>query len=175
MISALLKFKNRIGPARTGTGQKGPLIMVLESLRRLQSGEWAYPALAPALACLQQHLHDAPGRYSFDGGFLLLQQGTTRDVADGEFEAHRAYLDVQVLLEGTECLAWAPVDTLAACGDYEPEKDKQMFAGSGAILQILPGTCFICWPNDAHKACRDTGTHSTYRKAVLKLPLVEGK
>jgi len=79
------------------------------------------------------------------------------------------------LLEVTGCLVWAPLEALAACGDYEPETDKQLFAGSGAVLQILPGTCFICWPTDAHKACRDTGTHSSYHKAVLKLPLAVGK
>lgn len=46
------------------------------------------------------------GRYEFDGGYFMVQKGTTRPLEEGTFEAHRRYIDVQIVVEGSEELAW---------------------------------------------------------------------
>lgn len=146
--------------------------MVVESLTMLEKYVPHIPHLAEGLACLTAHRGDAaPARFEFPGGFMLLQEGTTRSVDEGDYEAHRVYLDVQVLLEGSETVVWADAATLAETVPYDAVKDKVMYAGPGGILEIKPGMCYLCWPHDAHKACRCTGQPGPFRKAVIKLLL----
>jgi uncharacterized protein, YhcH/YjgK/YiaL family len=130
------------------------------------------PNLKNALICLLEHKDDsAPARIDFADGYLLLQEGDTKGVEDGDYEAHRRYLDVQVLLEGEETVVWNDISTLVESVPYDQEKDKVMYSGEGSHITIRPGTCYVCWPEDGHKACRHMGQPTHYRKAVIKLPI----
>jgi len=146
--------------------------MIVESLEKLRAYAPHIPHLSEGLACLADHKEDAaPARYGFPGGFMMLQEGTTRPVEDGDYEAHKAYLDVQVLLDGGETVVWADAAALTETMPYDADKDKVMYAGPGSILEVKPGMCCLCWPHDAHKACRCSGEPGTFRKAVIKLEL----
>lgn len=146
--------------------------MIIDSLEKLELYAPYIPHLTRGLACLKAHREDAaPARYDFPGGYMMLQEGTTRPVEDGDYEAHRVYLDVQVLLEGSETVVWADTETLEETIPYDGVKDKVMYAGPGSVLEVKPGMCYLCWPHDAHKACRCSGTPGWFRKAVIKLSL----
>lgn len=146
--------------------------MIVDSLGKMREYTPHIPHLAEGLACLEAHREEAaPARYEFPGGYMMLQQGTTRPTEDGDYEAHRVYLDVQVLLEGSETVVWADAETLTETVPYDAGKDKVMYAGPGSILEVKPGMCYLCWPHDAHKACRCIGEPGTFRKAVIKLEL----
>ena len=43
---------------------------------------------------------------------ILVQQGTTKDAATQQVEAHRDFLDIQYLVKGEEIVGWAPTETL---------------------------------------------------------------
>lgn len=147
--------------------------MIVDTLRKLEKYAPHISHLAEGLACLEAHRGDpAPARYEFPGGYMMLQEGTTRPTADGDYEAHRIYLDVQVLLEGHETVVWADLDSLEETVPYDGGKDKAMYAGPGSVLEVAPGMCYLCWPHDAHKACRCSGEPGPFRKAVIKLALV---
>lgn len=146
--------------------------MLIEMLDRMEEHCAAIPHLADGLRCLAEHKSDtAPARISFPGGYMMLQQGTTKPTAEGDYEAHKAYLDVQVLLEGCETVIWADTAGLAETVAYDTDKDKVMYAGCGSAVQIRPGMCYVCWPHDAHKACRHTTEPEEYKKAVIKLKI----
>jgi YhcH/YjgK/YiaL family protein len=146
--------------------------MLLDLLSRMDRYTGVIPHLADGLACLNEHREEtAPARYSFPGGYLMLQAGETKAADSGDFEAHRTYLDVQVLLEGSEVILWADADALEESVPYDSEKDKVLYRGEGSPVAIRPGMCYICWPHDAHKACRHLDGPTTYRKAVIKLEL----
>ncbi|MGC6176905.1 YhcH/YjgK/YiaL family protein [Lacrimispora sp. 38-1] len=146
--------------------------MLIQSLQRLSSDSSWLPHLKDALICLDEHKDTpAPARFDFPGGYLLLQEGITTGVDEGDYEAHRCYLDVQVLLEGTETMVWSDISNLQLSDPYDPEKDKAMYVGEGCAVTLQSGTCYVCWPEDGHKACRNTGQPTYYRKAVIKLLL----
>lgn len=131
------------------------------------------PHISEGLACLQAHQDAiAPARYDFQGGYLMIQEGKTRSLAEGLFEAHKRFLDVQVLLEGQETIEWADIDRLKAVVGYDEGTDKEMYQGSGTVMTVHQGQCYICWPYDGHKACRHTEVSHHYRKAVIKLECV---
>jgi YhcH/YjgK/YiaL family protein len=146
--------------------------MLIQSLERLGADCAWLPHLEDALTCLAEHKDaPAPARFDFPGGYLMLQEGVTKGVDEGDYEAHQRYLDVQVLLEGTETVVWSDISALRPSIPYDPEKDKAMYAGEGCCMTLRPGTCYVCWPEDGHKACRHTERPVHFRKAVIKLPL----
>lgn len=133
-------------------------------LHNLESGLQAVAALRNPEA----------GRYEFDGGFFMVQKGETKPMAEGTFEAHRKYVDVQIVLDGSEEIAWADLDDLTEEGSYDAEKDKAAYTGSEEnTMKISAGMCYIAFPHDGHKAIRHTKQQQSYTKIVMKLPVVE--
>lgn len=145
--------------------------MVIDKLTRIKEYIPSLPCLEKALACLEQARNADPGRYEFPGGFILIQTGTTSPVESGDFEAHRKYLDVQILLEGAETIAWADIDELAISVPYSEQIDRSSHSGSGCVIPVKAGMFYICYPHDAHKCCCHTNVPTTFRKAVVKLRL----
>lgn len=122
----------------------------------------------------------ADGRHDIDGEriFLLLSSYSTEPESRRQFESHRRYLDVQILLQGAETLYWAPVTELAAPGEYSEEKDVLFYqgpaaGGSPAALPLRPGRFALLFPQDGHKpgclAGQPGGGPQRVRKAVLKI------
>ena len=144
--------------------------MQIDMLERLTEHVDTISHLREGLACLAEHRDERqPGIYAFPGGYLMLQTGVTIPAEEGYFEAHQRYLDVQVLLNGSETVIWADIETLREVEPYCLEKDYTMYAGQGISIPIHPGMCYICRPQDGHKACRHTEQANEYRKAVIKL------
>ena len=145
--------------------------MILDTFSHV--GEYALPHLPEALSCFENVKDAAPGRYEYDGGFILIQEGMTSPVENGDFEAHRKFLDVQVLLDGAETIAWADLAQLRCTEEYDAGKDRGMYAGEGTTLAIKPGMFYVCFPHDAHKACGHVSESTPFRKAVVKLRIEE--
>ena len=83
------------------------------------------------------------GRYEFDGGFFLVQKGETKPMSEGTFEAHRKYADVQIVLEGSEEIAWADLGDLKEDGEYNGDNDKAAYTGAeDNVMRITAGMCY---------------------------------
>ena len=112
------------------------------------------------------------GRYEFDGGYFMVQEGDTKPIPEGEFEAHRKYIDVQFVLKGEETVAWASIPELAPADDYSPEKDRQMFTGEPAQCNVIrEQMVWVAFPEDGHNACRHLQEQTHFLKIVMKLPV----
>ena len=145
--------------------------MIIDSIRNAGNYFDTIPHMKEAFECLEKNAGTNPwsGRLEFDGGYILLQSGETKSCDEGLFEAHRKYLDVQVLLDGAEMLVYNDIAYLEVKEAYDAERDREMSAGEGALIEMRPGFFCVLYPTDGHKACRDNGTHTSYRKAVIKL------
>ena len=53
-----------------------------------------------AISNLKKKGEFAPGRYDFDGGFFKVENGTTKSFEEGTYEAHKKYIDVQIIEGG---------------------------------------------------------------------------
>ena len=137
-------------------------IMLYEPLLKyLKNGMEAVKAL-PALEV---------GRYEFDGGFFLVQKGTTKPLTEGTFEAHRKYIDVQILMEGSEEVAWSDITDLTTAIEYNPEKDAERLNGTfDHVMKISEGMFYAAFPHDGHKPVSHTAKEQTFTKIVMKLP-----
>lgn len=112
----------------------------------------------------------AAGRVEIDGDrvYALVSDYTTKNVLEGRWEAHRRYLDLQVVASGTEQIGYAPVTSLVA-GDYIAEKDIVWLEGDGSFVTMQPGQFMLLWPGDAHMPGVAVGAPSPVRKIVVKI------
>ncbi len=112
------------------------------------------------------------GRYQFEGGFFLVQKGETKPLEDGTFEAHRKYVDVQIVMDGCEEVAWADLPDLEIEIPYNPEKDAERLNGDKSHhMLISEGMFYIAFPHDGHKPVSHTGERHQFLKIVMKLPV----
>jgi biofilm protein TabA len=108
------------------------------------------------------------------GAFALEQVYSTKPRAEGRWESHRAYIDVQVVVAGEEFMELADVAHLAVAEDLRPAKDVifyQPFDG-GSVLRVRAGEAAVFFPSDAHLPSLSTGAAATLvRKTVIKVPV----
>jgi YhcH/YjgK/YiaL family protein len=130
------------------------------------------PKIANGLEKLNEVKIEYNKRFDFDGGYLFFQEGTTNHIDEGTFEAHKKYIDIQIVLDGSEYVAWAPIKQLEVAVEYNAEKDVVRLNGSPKeIMKINKGMAYICLPHDGHKALKHVDKATTYNKAVMKIEI----
>lgn len=84
-------------------------------------------------------------------------------------EAHRRYIDVQLVLEGTEGMGWAPLRCLSTETEpYDAERDIVFFREPPvSVHQLSPGYLVVFFPEDAHAPLLGDG-HRVH-KCVFKV------
>lgn len=146
--------------------------MIVDSYKNIRNYESLLPCLKSGLSAAKDANTLAVGRYEFEGGYLLVQEGTTKPLEEGTFEAHRRFIDVQVLLEGAEEVAWQEYGDTSCAVAYDEASDKERLDGSTEHhLLITKGMFWVAFPQDAHKAISHVGEPHDFRKLVMKLPV----
>ena len=87
------------------------------------------------------------------------------------FEAHEKFLDIHIMLSGSERVE---VSSPAALEVFrsEPENDFWGYQGEGRVKHVLSPGEFLCvWPDDAHKIKMMLGEPETVTKAVFKIKI----
>jgi biofilm protein TabA len=96
----------------------------------------------------------APGRHPIVGEdlFVIKEQTQGKSKEQARLEAHRKYIDIQLVLEGDEQMGWKPLaDCLNPLSNYSAEKDIQFFHDAPASWIAVPPDHFcIFFPEDAH-------------------------
>jgi len=112
----------------------------------------------------------APGRYNIVGDDLIaiVEQvsGKTRESA--RLEAHRRYIDIQLVLDGIDEMGWKPLaDCYNPVGEHSMEKDIRFFHDAPASWIATPPDAFcIFFPEDAHAPLVSNGQ---IRKVIFKV------
>jgi biofilm protein TabA len=117
----------------------------------------------------------APGHYPIVGDdlFAIVEHVPGRTRAEAQLEAHRCYIDIQLVLEGVDEMGWKALsDCRDPVSDYSAEKDIQFFRDAPASwIATPPGAFCIFFPEDAHAPLVSAGS---IRKVVLKIALKTG-
>lgn len=109
------------------------------------------------------------GRYPISGTGDYVNIDVYETVSDKQLEAHRAYVDVQMLIEGVEQIGWATLSSVQPATEYDEDRDIQFFAGETQKWIAAPGLFFVFFPQDVHQPCLHyKGVHKI-KKAVFKL------
>jgi len=119
------------------------------------------------LASLEDGVHEIQGRDVY--AIIARGDGVGRERA--MLEAHREYLDIQYVIEGTDVIGWLERDFVERVKDpYVAEKDLEFFYDRPASwVQVPAGSFAVFLPQDIHAPL---ATSQYAHKAVVKVKLV---
>jgi biofilm protein TabA len=109
-----------------------------------------------------------------DGVFVIEQAYETRLRADGFFESHRRYIDIQAVLEGEEAMEIADISRMAERQPYNSERDLIVYQDNSdaSLLRVYAGQLAVFYPSDVHMpTLRIRAEPVLVRKAVVKVPV----
>jgi YhcH/YjgK/YiaL family protein len=108
------------------------------------------------------------------GVFVMEQVYETKPRAEGFFESHRKYIDVQVVAEGEELMEVIDASRITVREPYAADRDLILYAeGTDAsLLRAVAGQVAVFFPVDVHMpSLRLRTAPSLVRKAVVKIPV----
>jgi YhcH/YjgK/YiaL family protein len=149
--------------------------MILDSLANAST----YRPLGPRFAAAFDYLKKtdvanlAAGKYPIDGDniFALVQENQLKP-GEGVFEAHRKYVDVQVILSGSERFGYANLAGVKVTKDYDDKDDYLLGDGKGTFFVVPEGNFVIFYPHDAHMPGGAPGNDPVkVKKVVVKVRL----
>ena len=109
----------------------------------------------------------AGGAYAVEMAYL------TKPRAEGFFETHRQFIDLQVVVAGEEVMEVAGAVQLGVAEPYDAARDftKHTEAPAPSVLRVAAGQAAIFWPEDAHMPGLAAGRPALVRKTVVKVPV----
>jgi len=146
--------------------------MVFDRLEGIDRYAALHPRFPKAFAFLREAKLSAlaVGRHDIDDRNLYAVVG--RDPArardQAKLEAHRKYIDIQVVLSGTDEMGWKSTPLCRQSeGGYNDEKDVEFFTDAPkAWIKVDPGAFVIFFPEDAHAPLVGVGL---IHKVVVKV------
>lgn len=130
--------------------------MILDTLENANRYKALHPGFAEAVDFMQRpDLKDLEeGRHEINGDhvYALVIRKFGKKKEDGLIEIHRKYIDIQVVLGGTDEIGWKPTPLCTGPEkDYDPEADIQFFTDPpDAWVATHPGQFAVFFPEDAH-------------------------
>ena len=116
-----------------------------------------------------------PERAEILGGTVYATRFTYETVPaeDSFFEAHRKYLDIHIMMEGSERVEIAPPETLTEF-DRAESNDFYAYRGEGEYKLVLsPGDFLVVFPGDAHRIKMQLDGPETVSKVVFKVKIYD--
>ena len=114
-------------------------------------------------------------RVELKGGDVYATRFTYETIPAEEsfFEAHRKYLDVHIMVEGSEGVEIAPPEALAEFDRVEAN-DFYAYRGEGNYKLVLsPGDFLVVFPGDAHRIKMQVDGPRTVSKVVFKAKIYD--
>lgn len=107
-----------------------------------------------------------------DSIFAIEQSFDTKDRELCFFESHRNYIDIQIIIDGSEQMELCRIEKLETDVPFDAEKDliKYKLTDNASKLAFSGFDCAVYFPADAHLCVAKLGETSTVYKTVLKVP-----
>ncbi len=114
------------------------------------------------------------GRYEIDkNSYANVEVYETKNLKDCRFEAHKNYIDIQMLLSGIEELDYTPVKDLIVSEKYDEKRDIMFFKNPDRISDSVileSGKFALIYPHEAHRPQVAFNANSkTVKKVVVKI------
>lgn len=113
------------------------------------------------------------GRYELgNGNYVNVEIYQTKSVNEAKFEAHKDYIDIQMLLCGEEKIFFHSLDGLVEIAPYNKEKDITFYSDDivGDYVTLNGKNFVLIYPHEAHapQCCVDSLSKEV-KKVVAKL------
>ncbi len=132
-----------------------------------------FGAVEPSLKEFLKSPFDS-GKIEIDGDNMWCNVAKYEVKADTplKYEAHKAYADVQVMVDGEESFGWANINECVITEDFKDGNDIAfMDAPNGQFFALRKGYFAVFFPEDAHAPCRKSDNSDFAHKLVFKVKL----
>lgn len=112
------------------------------------------------------------GTYEIDGKnvYAMVQQYTSKNPEDAQYESHKNYTDIQHVISGTELIGHTDLSTTEVKTPYDADKDIAFYTSpEGHKLTATPRNFFIFFPDDAHMPGLKVDQNMPVKKLVIKV------
>jgi YhcH/YjgK/YiaL family protein len=121
----------------------------------------------------------ADGRYEIEGKdvFAIVQTYLPRIHAEGRWEAHRDYADIQYVVSGAERMGTASLVGVTVESPYDAERDVEFYrsVAGGNFFEVNAGEFAVFYPHDVHMPSLELAAGNakpqTVKKVVIKVRL----
>ncbi len=105
-----------------------------------------------------------------DNVYANIEEYQTKE--SGFFEAHKKYIDIQLLLKGEEIIEYTPLENLKIKENYDSLKDIAFYYDVTLPvikLKMQPNFFTVLYPTDAHKPQLKISDAQKVKKVVVKI------
>lgn len=120
--------------------------------------------LTPDIECKKHIINDKI--------YANVEEYTTKE--SGFFEAHRNYLDIQILLSGEEIIEYTPLEGLEVKDEYDSARDIAFYfdcENHVTPLKLSKNIFTVLYPTDAHKPQLIFKSRQKVKKVVVKIKI----
>ncbi|WP_145573619.1 YhcH/YjgK/YiaL family protein [Yersinia mollaretii] len=150
--------------------------MILDELKSAANNPWYPEVIRRTLATISQmDLVNLPaGEQEIEGREIYLNHiiAATKPLYEQAPELHRYYIDIHILLEGSEVIGASPsAQGQRPTMDFDTERDYGLFEGitSETLLTLAPGDIALLFPGELHRPMGTLGEVAPLRKIVVKV------
>lgn len=115
------------------------------------------------------------GKYEIlgDDVFINIQEYDSKPELDGKWEAHRKYIDIQILIKGTEKIGVGEIQDYTTTEAYDEERDVEFLTTNAPqqFITMKENDYIILYPYDVHMPQICVDRPSAIKKAVVKVSL----
>lgn len=115
------------------------------------------------------------GKNEIEGDIIYFncpEKAMTRDKNGLEFEYHKRYIDIHIVLEGEESIAYSAFDSLMETKGFDVENDYALMRGDIETEFYLDEKKFlIIFPYEPHIALLKVGKEKEIKKVIFKVEI----
>lgn len=115
------------------------------------------------------------GRFEIEGKdiFSIISKYTTKNMEDCRLEAHRKYIDIHYMAEGSEMIGYSLFAGQEQATEYDSENDFILYRGDKNYLKLEAGMFAIFFPTDLHMPGMMIDKPAMVKKIVLKVKVFQ--
>ena len=133
------------------------------------------PHFKEAFEALKSFTSDLCENYKSENITINVSKKITSDLSkDGKpraSEAHRKYIDIHYIIDGTEAIGYANIKDLKSITEYNIDGDYQLFGGKVSKIRLNKGDFCITFPEDAHIPFMNAEKETKVKRCVVKIAL----
>lgn len=110
------------------------------------------------------------GKYVIEGEdvFALVQSYTSKDDEECKLEAHKKYIDIQMVISGSELMGISTLDGQSPVSEII-EKDLYFYDYKSTKIELSDGMFVVLFPDDLHMPGMKNMTNAEVKKVVIKV------
>ena len=147
--------------------------MILDTLQNHALYTTVHPLFREAFHYLERTdfnaLADGKHIIDEDNLFALISSYDTKPEAGARAESHRKYIDIQVLLSGSEKIGHTPLNGQSPVVEYDEAKEIMFYDTPCSFFTMKPGMFVVFFPEDVHLPGIEANGTGKVRKVVMKV------